>query len=46
MSGPERLTFFSEVLSLVIPQNLPRRATDRGNPVEWKPWEWPARFVE
>jgi len=37
LSGPERLAFFREVLPLVTPQNMPWKAADWGNPVEWKP---------
>jgi len=37
LSGPERLALFREVLPLVTPQNMPWKAADWGNPVEWKP---------
>ena len=37
LSGPERLAFFREVLPLVTPQNMPWKAADWGNPIEWKP---------
>jgi hypothetical protein len=37
VSGPERLAFFREMLPLVTPQNLPWKAGDWDNPVEWKP---------
>jgi len=37
MTGPERLELFREVLPLVQPQNMPWKATDWGNPTEWKP---------
>jgi len=37
MTGPERLEFFREVLPLVKPENMPWKATDWGNPTEWKP---------
>jgi aryl-alcohol dehydrogenase-like predicted oxidoreductase len=37
LSGPERLAFFRKILPLVTPQNLPWKAPDWGNPVEWKP---------
>ena len=37
MTGPERLEFFREVLPLVQPQNMPWKASDWGNPTEWKP---------
>jgi predicted aldo/keto reductase-like oxidoreductase len=36
MTGPERLEFFREVLPLVRPENMPWKATDWGNPTEWK----------
>ncbi|HSR31449.1 MAG TPA: aldo/keto reductase [Anaerolineae bacterium] len=36
MSGPERLAFFREILPLVKPENMPWKAADWGNPVEWK----------
>jgi len=37
LSGPERLALFRQVLPLVTPQNMPWKAADWGNPVEWKP---------
>ncbi|NIN64017.1 MAG: aldo/keto reductase [Anaerolineae bacterium] len=37
LSGPERLTFFREMLPLVTPQNLPWKAADWNNPVTWNP---------
>jgi aryl-alcohol dehydrogenase-like predicted oxidoreductase len=37
MTGPERLEFFREVLPLVKPENMPWKAADWGNPIEWKP---------
>jgi hypothetical protein len=37
MTGPERLAFFREVLPLVKPENMPWKASEWGNPVEWKP---------
>ena len=37
LSGPERLAFFHEMLPLVTPQNIPWKAADWDNPVEWKP---------
>jgi aryl-alcohol dehydrogenase-like predicted oxidoreductase len=37
MTGPERLEFFCEVLPLVKPENMPWKAADWGNPIEWKP---------
>jgi len=37
MTGPERLAFFREVLPMVQPQNMPWKATEWGNPTEWKP---------
>jgi hypothetical protein len=37
VSGPERLAFFREMLPLVTPQNVPWKAADWNNPVEWKP---------
>ncbi len=42
MTGPERLELFREVLPLVKPQNMPWKATDWGNPTEWKPRREPA----
>jgi aryl-alcohol dehydrogenase-like predicted oxidoreductase len=42
MSGPERLAFFREVLPLVQPQNMPWKATEWGNPTEWKPRREPS----
>ena len=42
MTGPERLELFREVLPLVQPQNMPWKATDWGNPTEWKPRREPA----
>ena len=42
MTGPERLAFFREVLPLVRPENMPWKATDWGNPTEWKPRREPA----
>ena len=36
MTGPERLAFFREVLPLVKPENMPWKASEWGNPVEWK----------
>jgi aryl-alcohol dehydrogenase-like predicted oxidoreductase len=44
MTGPERLAFFREVLPLVKPQNMPWKATDWGNPTEWKPREEPSGY--
>jgi aryl-alcohol dehydrogenase-like predicted oxidoreductase len=41
LSGPERLAFFAEMLPLVTPQNLPWKAADWMNPVEWKMREEP-----
>jgi aryl-alcohol dehydrogenase-like predicted oxidoreductase len=37
MTGPERLEFFGEMLPMVKPENMPWKATDWGNPTEWKP---------
>jgi aryl-alcohol dehydrogenase-like predicted oxidoreductase len=37
LNGPERLAFFSEMLSLVTPQNMPWKSADWDNPVAWKP---------
>ena len=37
LTGPERLDFFRQMLPLVKPENMPWKATDWGNPVEWKP---------
>ncbi len=42
MTGPERLELFRDVLPQVRPQNMPWKATDWGNPVEWKPREEPS----
>ena len=42
MTGGERLAFFREILPLVQPQNMPWKAADWDNPVEWKPREEPA----
>jgi len=42
MTGPERLEFFREMLPLVQPENMPWKAAEWGNPVEWKPREEPA----
>jgi aryl-alcohol dehydrogenase-like predicted oxidoreductase len=36
MSGPERLEFFRSVLPLVEPESMPWKASDWGNPTEWK----------
>ena len=36
LSGPERLALFREVLPLVTPQDMPWKAADWGNPIEWK----------
>ncbi|MBN1659863.1 MAG: aldo/keto reductase [Anaerolineae bacterium] len=44
MSGAERLDFFREVLPMVEPHNMPWKATDWGNPTEWKPRHEPAGF--
>jgi len=44
MTGPERLAFFREVLPLVEPQNMPWKASDWGEPTEWKPRDEPAGF--
>lgn len=41
MTGPERLAFFREVLPLVEPQTMPWKATEWGNPTEWKPRQEP-----
>jgi hypothetical protein len=35
MSGPERLSYFREVLPQVKPENMPWKAADWGNPTEW-----------
>ena len=37
MTGPERLEFFRKMLPLVKPENMPWKAADWGNPIEWKP---------
>jgi predicted aldo/keto reductase-like oxidoreductase len=42
MTGPERLDFFREMLPLVQPENMPWKATEWGNPTEWKPRHEPA----
>ena len=42
MTGPERLEFFREMLPLVIPENLPWKASDWDNPTEWKPRQEPS----
>lgn len=36
LSGPERLELFREVMPNVTPQNVPWKAEDWDNPVEWK----------
>lgn len=41
MAGPERLDLFREMLPLVKPENMPWKASDWGNPTEWKPREEP-----
>ncbi len=35
MSGPERLKYFREMFPLVKSENMPWKAADWGNPVEW-----------
>ncbi len=42
MTGPERLSFFREMLPLVVPQNMPWKATEWGSPTEWKPRREPS----
>jgi aryl-alcohol dehydrogenase-like predicted oxidoreductase len=42
MTGPERLSFFREVLPLVVPENMPWKATEWGSPTEWKPRNEPS----
>ena len=42
MTGPERLEFFREMLPLVKPENMPWKAADWDNPVEWKPRQEPS----
>ena len=37
LGGSERLAFFREMLPLVTPRNLPWKAPNWNNPVEWKP---------
>jgi aryl-alcohol dehydrogenase-like predicted oxidoreductase len=37
LTDAERLELFREVLPMVTPQNLPWKAADWDNPVEWKP---------
>jgi len=44
MTGPERLAFFREMLPLVQPENMPWKATDWGNPTEWKPRAEPSGY--
>jgi aryl-alcohol dehydrogenase-like predicted oxidoreductase len=46
MSGPERLEFFREVLPLVRPEEMPWKAVDWGDPVEWKPRKEPAGLFQ
>jgi len=46
LTGPERLELFREVLPLVQPENLPWKASDWGNPHEWKPRKEPAGLIE
>jgi aryl-alcohol dehydrogenase-like predicted oxidoreductase len=41
MTGPERLAFFREVLPMVKPENMPWKASEWGNPAEWKPRQEP-----
>ena len=36
LSDEERLSFFKEILPLVSPKNMPWKAEDWNNPVEWK----------
>ncbi len=42
MSGPERLAFFREMLPLVKPENMPWKASEWGNPTQWKSREQPS----
>ncbi len=42
MTGPERLAFFRDILPMVMPENMPWKASDWGNPTEWKPRREPA----
>jgi len=42
MTGPQRLAFFREVLPLVKPENMPWKATEWGNPTEWKSRQEPS----
>ena len=44
LTGPERLAFFREMLPLVQPENMPWKATDWGNPTEWKPRAEPSGY--
>jgi uncharacterized protein len=44
MTGPERLSFFREVLPLVEPQNMPWKASDWDEPTEWKPRDEPSGY--
>jgi hypothetical protein len=37
MSDEERLEFFRDIISLVTPENMPWKAVDWDNPVEWIP---------
>ncbi len=46
MTGPERLAFFREVVPLVRPENMPWKAADWDNPVEWRSRQEPAGFTE
>jgi aryl-alcohol dehydrogenase-like predicted oxidoreductase len=42
MTGPERLDLYREVLPMVKPENMPWKASDWGNPTEWKPRREPS----
>jgi aryl-alcohol dehydrogenase-like predicted oxidoreductase len=42
MTGPERLAFFREMLPLVRPENMPWKAAEWGNPIEWKARQEPS----
>jgi aryl-alcohol dehydrogenase-like predicted oxidoreductase len=44
MTGAERLDFYMEMLPLVKPENMPWKAVDWDNPVEWKPRTEPSGF--
>jgi hypothetical protein len=41
LDGPERLSLFREVMSLVRPENMQWKAADWDRPTEWKPRDDP-----